>query len=98
MNQLVYVAVILYCIFGVQVRHNVIWYFLYTQLFILNLVFQSTETETRIAGGKPVGYNKFPWHVSIEGNLADGYVNFCSGAIVSDTHILTAASCVSGRE
>ncbi|XP_065348717.1 serine protease 1-like isoform X1 [Cloeon dipterum] len=50
----------------------------------------STATNNEIDKGKPLESGHFPWHAGIN---ADGSY-FCAGAMISNRHILTVATCV----
>lgn len=50
--------------------------------------------EGRIINGQLAGTNQFPWHVSIQGTLANGQPTLCGGALISNAFALTAAHCV----
>ncbi|EDX02512.1 chymotrypsin-1 [Drosophila yakuba] len=57
------------------------------------LILHSTEAtpQGRILGGEDVAQGEYPWSASVRYNKA----HVCSGAIISNNHILTAAHCVS---
>jgi secreted trypsin-like serine protease len=57
---------------------------------ILAAVVLPAGSASAIAGGTEVSPGKYPWLVKV-GNEGEGY---CSGSLVSASHILTAAHCV----
>lgn len=48
------------------------------------------ETPERVIGGSEVSPNEFPFVVAI---IKDG-TDFCSGSLIHESHVLTAAHCV----
>ncbi|XP_070075071.1 chymotrypsin-1 [Drosophila takahashii] len=65
-------------------------------LLILGLIFaisgaEASPPQGRILGGEDVEQGEYPWSASIRYNKA----HVCSGCIISQTRILTAAHCVS---
>lgn len=48
----------------------------------------------RIINGQLAATNQFPWHVSLQGVLANGQSTLCGGALISNAYVLTAAHCV----
>jgi secreted trypsin-like serine protease len=52
------------------------------------------ESQARIFGGSEAPIDAFPWMVSIRLDALNQLVHLCGGAIVSDSFVLTAASCV----
>ncbi|XP_050040087.1 chymotrypsinogen A-like [Dermacentor andersoni] len=49
------------------------------------------EAEDRIEGGKEAVPGSWPWHVQV--NTRSGH-HRCSGALIDDEHVVTAASCI----
>uniref|UniRef100_G3MRF2 Peptidase S1 domain-containing protein n=1 Tax=Amblyomma maculatum TaxID=34609 RepID=G3MRF2_AMBMU len=49
------------------------------------------EAEDRIEGGKEAVPGSWPWHVQV--NMRNGH-HRCSGALVDDEHVVTAAQCI----
>jgi len=61
-------------------------------LLILGLILAAEATpQGRILGGEDVEQGEYPWSASVRYNKA----HVCSGCIISQTRILTAAHCVS---
>lgn len=60
--------------------------------------FDDEEWSSRIIGGSAAGVNQFPWHAQIQGFRRNGQQTLCGGALVSATHVLTAAHCVSVQQ
>merc|ERR1711971_1185434 len=52
------------------------------------------EGDGRIVGGDDADVQEYPWQVGIEIN---GQFPWCGGSLISETEILTAAHCTSGR-
>uniref|UniRef100_A0A182QVI5 Peptidase S1 domain-containing protein n=1 Tax=Anopheles farauti TaxID=69004 RepID=A0A182QVI5_9DIPT len=52
--------------------------------------------DRRINNGQIAGPTDVPWAVGLLISLTSG-TNFCAGALISPTHVLTAASCVNGQ-
>jgi secreted trypsin-like serine protease len=52
------------------------------------------ESKARIFGGSEAPIGVFPWMVSIRYDAFNTLIHLCGGAIVSDSFVLTAASCV----
>lgn len=52
--------------------------------------------QNRIINGILANRNSFPWSVSLRLNVLNLYVSrhICSGTLISDQHVLTAAHCV----
>lgn len=46
-----------------------------------------------LKGGKPATKNDYPWAALLTFNYAPSYIPFCSGALVAEDWILTAAHC-----
>ena len=54
--------------------------------------------ENRIVGGQGAFKNSIPWQVNlVSGDWPKSFQKFCGGAIIDETHILTAAHCVVER-
>lgn len=60
--------------------------------------FAEQSTNNRIINGAVAGANQFPWHAQIAGFQRNGMQTLCGGALVSQTHVLTAAHCVISNE
>ncbi|XP_033170194.1 chymotrypsin-1 [Drosophila mauritiana] len=61
-------------------------------LLIFGLILSAEASpQGRILGGEDVAQGEYPWSASVRYNKA----HVCSGAIISQTHVLTAAHCVS---
>jgi len=54
---------------------------------------EAPKKESRINGGKPVDDDSFRFQVSLQ----LGGFHYCSGVIIDDNYVLTAASCVVGH-
>uniref|UniRef100_A0A2P2HYZ9 Trypsin-1-like n=1 Tax=Hirondellea gigas TaxID=1518452 RepID=A0A2P2HYZ9_9CRUS len=50
----------------------------------------------RIVGGKETSPNKYPWVVSLV--MASIKYNFCGGALITDSYVLTAAHCTANQK
>lgn len=58
---------------------------------------QSTENYrriTRIANGKQLEDNHYPYVVGLKTERSDGQINFCTGTLLSSLFVLTAAHCI----
>lgn len=58
---------------------------------------QSTQNYrriTRIANGKQLDNNYFPYVVGLKTERSDGQINFCTGTLLSSLFVLTAAHCI----
>lgn len=58
----------------------------------------AVQSSNRIINGAVAGVNQFPWHAQIAGHQRNNQQTLCGGALVSQTHVLTAAHCVSSPE
>jgi secreted trypsin-like serine protease len=61
-------------------------------IFIHSYICQ--ENKPRILNGFEAPTDAFPWMVSIRLSLFGQLIHICGGAIISDTFVLTAASCL----
>jgi len=64
---------------------------LFLLIFIQSYICQ--ENKTKIFDDSDKSIDLFPWMTSIRFGWLEGSLHVCSGAIVSDIYILTAASC-----
>ena len=51
------------------------------------------NTRQRIIGGQTVQVDEYPWHVAIA-LITSPEISFCSGVIISNEWIVTAATCL----
>ena len=55
-----------------------------------------TQIHTLIVGGQQATKGQFPWIASVEKNIGKGWKHICSGSILNEYFILTAAQCING--
>ncbi|XP_055679603.1 phenoloxidase-activating factor 3 [Lutzomyia longipalpis] len=67
-----------------------------TKLSLINSELCGISVNTRIIGGEDAGPGQFPWMARLAyRNLTSGKVTYrCSGSVISDRYIVTAAHCV----
>ena len=56
----------------------------------------NTQISTLIVGGQKATKGQFPWIASVEKNIGKGWKHICSGSILNEYFILTAAQCING--
>lgn len=67
-------------------------------LVSLGFAYPEDLLSSRIINGAAATVNQFPWHAQITGYLRNNQTTLCGGALVSPTHVLTAAHCVISNE
>jgi len=55
---------------------------------------ENSRRVARIANGKPVSQDDYPYVVGLRTENSDGETNFCTGTLVSPLFVLTAAHCI----
>jgi len=55
---------------------------------------KNSRRVARIANGKPVDQDDYPYVVGLKTENFDGETNFCTGTLVSPLFVLTAAHCI----
>lgn len=53
---------------------------------------------TRIANGKQLDNNYYPYVVGLKTERSDGQINFCTGTLLSSLFVLTAAHCIVDKD
>jgi hypothetical protein len=56
----------------------------------------ATTVTPRVVGGQPTSSTQVPWQVLLYATRPDGATIMCGGTLRDDTHVVTAAHCVSG--
>lgn len=70
-------------------------------ILIAKIVHRSQSTKNnrriiRVANGKPLDYEYYPYVIGIRTEIFDFQINFCTGALISPLFALTAAHCFVG--